>query len=100
MICLFGSLIKLARIHQEDGTYETVAEKLGIDSELVKDFENNITNPEWSVIEKFGAVYGISNEYLKFYIYHDDEPYHISKKFRKWSCVKISQVIHKLLQNS
>ena len=98
MICLFGGLIKMARLQFEDGTYESVANRLSLDVEMIKDFENNVLNPDEDVISKFSEAYDISIDHLNFYIFHDEEPKKLSQKFRKWSCVKISQVIHKMLK--
>ena len=98
MICLFGGLIKMARLHFEDGSYESVANRLRLDDEIIKEFENNISHPDEDVISKFSKAYDISIENLNFYIFHDEEPKKLSQKFRKWSCVKISQLIHKMLK--
>lgn len=99
MICLFGSLIKMVRLQFEDGNYESVANRLSLDVEMIKDFENNVLNPGEDVISKFSKAYDISIDNLNFYIFHEEEPKKLSQKFRKWSCVKISQLIHKMLKD-
>lgn len=93
MICLFGGLIRLA-LYQEDYSYDAVADKLGVDVEMIKNYENNISHPNEAVIASFCRSYNLSESNLNFYIFHEEEPKKVSKKVSKFLCVKISQLLH------
>lgn len=97
MISLFGGLVRFARLHIDDeSTHESMAKKLGVTSEEVLDFENNVLFPTPEVIEAFSKEFDIEVDTLNFYIFHDDKPSTLSKRFRKFTCVQLSKLVNKL----
>lgn len=96
-ICLFGTLVRYARVAFYDGKYDPIAIKMFLNVDDVKDFENNVKHPTELDISNFSKAHQIDIEKLNYFIFHDYEPKSLRLKFRKYACVKISQLMYKYI---